>query len=64
MNAARDSESIGERIFENGQVYPDIGGREVGGRVHFFFEEFEKCYIFSAAQKIDFSVPKKSSVMQ
>ena len=35
--SARDSASIGEGIFQNGQVHLDIGGREVGGRLHFFF---------------------------
>ena len=38
--SARDSASIGEGIFQNGQVHLDIGGREVGGRLHFFFGFF------------------------
>ena len=45
-SSAWHSASIGEGIFQNGQVHLDIGGREVGGRLHFFFDKFEKCIFF------------------
>ena len=64
MNSARDSESIGERIFENGQVYPDIGGREVGGRLHFFSRNLENVIFFPQRRKLIFRYQKKTSVMQ